>query len=95
MEPRANGVRLQIAEHPPTLRADRHHLITWLNGHNLPASVVIKQMERDLSAKQGRGTLAGGTKYSSGRVFVVDVPLVTDALETQLMPKRDHEEHHS
>ena len=74
--PRGQSVKLQIAEAPGVLRIARNNFSLWLHEHNLPASTVIDQLVRDLGAKQHRQTLAGGTRYSAGQIWCIDIPLI-------------------
>jgi hypothetical protein len=87
-KPRGQGVRIQIAETPGVLRISKNHFVTWLNEHNLPAGTVLDQLKADLGATQHRQTLAGGTDYSGGQVWCVDIPLI-GSLAEHLNPADD------
>jgi hypothetical protein len=87
-KPRGEGVRIQIAEIPGVLRISKNHFVNWLNEHNLPAGTVLDQLKQDMGAIQHRQTIAGGTNYSGGQVWCVDIPLI-GSLAEHLNPADD------
>ncbi len=86
--PRSQEVRVQIAEAPGTVRVAKNYFSLWLHEHNLPSSTVLEQLCNTLGASVNRATLAGGTKFSTGQIWCVDIPLV-GSLAEHLNPASD------
>jgi hypothetical protein len=85
-EPRANTVRLQIAEAASTLRVSRSSFNEWLRLHNRPASTILDELKAKMGAKEYRKAIGGGTSWGGGAVWVLDIPL-TGRLRDLLPPE--------
>ena len=74
-DPRANQIRLQIAERAGVVRISRAAFLEWLRAHNRPASTIIDELRSKMGATEHRKALGGGTGWGGGSVWVIDIPL--------------------
>ena len=86
--PRSNIIRLQIVETPATLRMSRSIFSEWLRATNRPVSIIVDELKTKLGALEHRKAMGGGTKYSGGAAWVLDVPLTGNLAELATGPGR-------
>jgi hypothetical protein len=82
--PRGNEVRIQIADTAKVMRVDRKKLYDFLHSNNASGRNFVEQMKRDWGVVDHKQTIAGGTQFSSGQIWVVDIPLTAGNLMSYL-----------
>jgi hypothetical protein len=83
VHPRLHGIRVHISEKERICRISRVELKNWLRDHQYPASTLYQQIIADTGAAEVKRTLGGGTIYSGGQVWVLDIP-INERLEDML-----------
>lgn len=86
--PRTNTVWMQLSVGDKVLRVMRGPMYAWLRKQGYTAKIVLDELTK-LGATPDRQTVGGGTQYSMGQQYVVDIPLTGEfkgLLDTTPLP---------
>ena len=67
---------MHVSQLEQVMRIRRDILVDWCREHDVSWVELFHRMEADWQATQTRENMGGGTPWATGRIYVVDVPLV-------------------
>jgi len=77
---RAGQLVIHVSKSDQRMRIDKDVFDTWCYNRNLSPSDIRQQMEARWGVKTGKAMLGAGTDYMTGRVTVLEIPLVAQEL---------------